>query len=399
MKKRLCVLLCLSVIFGLVLGACKPKSDVASIDEPVTITLWHGWTDTNELALLDAVIAAYTQAFPKVTVDTLAVPFDQLKNKYTTEASTGGGPDLLIGPKDWIGELTNAQLIAPLDDVAKTVLDDLNPAAVAANKYGGKVMALPESVEAVVLWYNKDKVATAPTNTDELLSIAATSGLALNTGFYHSVGFLFAFGGGIFDDSQKCIFDQGTGVADYLDFMALAKSSAGVLGDSDGGKLDAAFKDGQVGMIFNGPWATGDYTAALGADKLGVAAPITITKTGNKFAPFLGTKNLFLSANSTGTAQTAAIEFMRVMVSEAIQAKETVAAGHIPSNATVKVSDALVAAIVVQTQTASYFPNESEMGSVWTPAGDMITKVIEGKSTAADAVAEAATLINSANGK
>ncbi len=397
MKKVTNLLLCVVVLASLVLTGCQPEGEGAKITKAVTIDLWHGWTDANELALLDAVLAAYKEAYPKVTVTTLAVPFDQLKNKYTTEASTGGGPDLLIGPKDWIGELTNAQLIAPLDEVAKTVLDELNPAAVEANKFGGKVMALPESVEAVVLWYNKDLVPTPPKTTDEMLSMAATSGLALNTGFYHSVGFLFGFGGQIFDANQKCIFDQG-GVADYLEFMAKAKASVGVLGDADGGKLDAAFKDKQVGMIFNGPWATGDYTRALGADKLGIAAPISAPN-GGKFAPFLGTKNIFLSSNSTGDEQLAAIEFMRVMVSEEIQAKETVAAGHIPANGSVKVSDAIVAGIVTQTQTASYFPNEPEMGSVWGPAGDMITKVIEGKSTPAEAVAEATSLINAANQK
>ena len=91
------------------------------------------------------------------------MPFDQLKNKYTTEASTGGGPDLLIGPKDWIGELSQAGLIAPLDDLsAKIGMDQLNQSAVDANKFQGKVWAFPESTEAMALWYNKDKVKEAP---------------------------------------------------------------------------------------------------------------------------------------------------------------------------------------------------------------------------------------------
>ena len=39
------------------------------------------------------------------------------------------------------------------------------------------------------------------------------------------------------------------------------------------------------------------------------------------------------------------------------------------------------------------------MGAVWTPAGDMITKVIEGKSTPQTAVKEACATINAANKK
>ena len=73
--------------------------------------------------------------------------------------------------------------------------------------------------------------------------------------------------------------------------------------------------------------------------------------------------------------------------------------GHIPSNPAVAVDDPILAGFLKQTASASYFPNEPEMGAVWTPAGDMIVKVIEGKSTPADAVAEACSLIDAANGK
>lgn len=401
MYKRIGVLVALCLVVALPLAACQPKAagGIGAIKQPVTIALWHGWTDSNELALLNAAIAAYQKAYPKATVDVLAVPFDQLKNKFTTEASTGGGPDLLIGPKDWIGELTKAKLIAELDTVAKPILADLNPAAVEANKFGGKIMALPESVEAVVLWYNKDLVKNPPKNTEELISVAEAAGLAMNSGIYHSVGFLFGFGGQIFDASQECVYDQGTGVADYLAYMAQLKAAKGVIMDSDGGKLDAAFKDKKAGLIFNGPWATGDYSKALGADKLGVAAPLKITKTGKTFMPFLGTKNVFLSANSKGDKQNAAMALMKIIVSADIQANYAIKAGHIPSNKSVKASDPIVQGIIAQTLSASYFPNEPEMGAVWGPSGDMITKVVEGKSKAADAAKEAAGLINNANKK
>lgn len=376
-----------------------PAAPTAVPAKPVTIKLWHSWTDVNEVAIATAAIAAFEKANPGSKVEALVVPFDQLKSKYTTEASTGGGPDLLIGPKDWIGELTNAKLVTALDDVAKDILADLNPAAVDANKFAGKVMALPESTEAVVLWYNKDLVKTPPTTEAELLTVAEASGLALNTGFYHSTGLLFGFGGQLFDSTQKCLLGTGTGTADFLAFMLKAKGTKNVIADGDGGKLDAAFKDKKVGMIFNGPWATGDYSKALGADKVGIAAPIKITKTGKTFAPFLGTKNIFLSSNSKGDSQKAALALMKAFVSADVQSNQAIKAGHIPVNKNVKPADPLVAAVMVQTLSASYFPNEPEMGAVWTPAGDMITKVIEGKSQPAAAATEAADLINKANKK
>ncbi len=82
--------------------APEPTAAPAATGGEGEVVLWHGWTGA-EADKLTEVIAAFQTANPGVTVAPLAVPFDQLKNKFTTEASTGGGPDLLIGPKDWIG--------------------------------------------------------------------------------------------------------------------------------------------------------------------------------------------------------------------------------------------------------------------------------------------------------
>jgi arabinogalactan oligomer/maltooligosaccharide transport system substrate-binding protein len=357
------------------------------------VRLWHGWTGA-EADTLAEVIHAFQAANPGVTVVSLAVPFDQLRNKFITEASTGGGPDLMIGPKYWIGELAQAGLIASLDDLAPNIgLYQLSKSAVDANKLQGKVWAFPESTEAVVLWYNKDLVKEAPKSEAELLTQAAKVGLAYNSGFYHSAGILLAEGGKVFDDQQKCAFGQGNSVVNGLTFIKNAKGTPNVIMDSDGSKLDAAFKDGKVGFVFNGPWATDDYVEALGADKLGIVDPIAVGA--GKFAPFLGTESLFLSANSQSEAAQA---FLRFMARPETQAMLTVA-GHIPSNPNAEVHDPFIAAFLKQTASASYLPNEPEMGAVWTPAADMITKVIEGRLAPADAVKEACAAIDKANGK
>jgi len=65
----------------------------------------------------------------------------------------------------------------------------------------------------------------------------------------------------------------------------------------------------------------------------------------------------------------------------------------------VQIDDPLQAGFLKQTASASYFPNEPEMGAVWTPAADMITKVIEGKASPADAAKEACATIDTANNK
>ncbi len=364
----------------------------------VPIKLWSGWTGT-EADTLAAVAKQFEAATPGAQIQILTVPFDQLKNKYTTEASTGGGPDLLIGPKDWIGELAQAKLIASLDDSAQVAgLINVSKEAVTANSFQGKVYAFPESTEAMALFINTDKVKTLPTNSDDILKIAADQGLGLNTGFYQAAGFFFGEGAKLFDAQGKCILDQGTGAVDALKWIQTASKTPKVIADADGGKLDAAFKDGRVGMVFNGPWATGDYEKAITQAKLGVNAPIVMMPANSKFAPFLGTKNLFLSSNSKGDAKATSLAFMNFL-SQPAQQETFSKIGHIPSNPNVNISDPILKGFIAQTLSTTYFPNEPEMGAVWTPAADMITKVVEGKSTPEEAVKTACSQINAANKK
>lgn len=414
-SKKFLVVGALLVVWALALAACagaatQPTSAPAQATTApgqatsapaagaTTLTIWHGQTGAEADALAQAV-QKFQAANPNVKVSLLAVPFNQLKNKFTTEASTGGGPDLLVGPKDWIGELAQAGLVSALDGMSDKIgLSSLNAAAVNANKFQGKVWAFPESTEAMALWYNTDKIKTPPKDSDELLKLAQDNGLALNSGFYQDMGFIAAYGGKLFDDTQKCVLDQASGTAAALDWLKTAKAAKGVMTDSDGAKLDAAFKDGQVAMVFNGPWATGDYEKALGQGKVAVAPPITMKPNGSTFAPFLGTKNFFLSANSKGDAQTAAVNFLNFLSQPDTQAIFA-SVGHIPSNPKTQAADPVIGQFVTQTQSSTYFPNEPEMGAVWTPAGDMITKVLEGKASAADAAKAACATINQANKK
>ena len=67
--------------------------------EPVTISIWHGYIETEEQTFSQAV-QDFMAANPDVKIDVLAVPFDELVNKFQTEAAAGGGPTLVPGPQD-----------------------------------------------------------------------------------------------------------------------------------------------------------------------------------------------------------------------------------------------------------------------------------------------------------
>ena len=412
MKRIGFIFVSLIIVSSMLLSACASATAVhptattgaaaatnTSAPVAVTITVWHGFTGA-EADTLTTAITNFEAANPGITVNPLAVPFDQLQNKFTTEASTGGGPDVFFGPKDWIGTLANSNLISPLDDISTQIgLDKLVPGAVNANKFKGKIYALPDSSDLMALWYNKKLLPTPPTTSDELLADAAKAGLAINYGFYNAAGFIFAEGGQLFDSNQKCILDQGTGTADALKWLLQASTAPGVHIDTNGSNLSALFKAGTVAMIFDGEWSSGDYETALGASNLGIADPITMSPSGKPFAPFGGVKDVYLSANSKGDARNAAIKFLAFFAQPDTQALFAQKAGYIPTNASAQVTDPITLGFIKQSQSTTYFPNEPEMGAVWTPAGDMITKVLTAGADPTAVIASAVTTINTANNK
>ena len=170
--KKLFVVLSLLLVVMLLVTACGPKATPApeptaapaavaeptKAPEPVAeptkapeapaaatggaITLWHGWTGAEADALAE-VITAFQAANPGVTLETLAVPFDQLKNKYTTEASTGGGPDLLIGPRTGSASCHRPACIAAGRVGLKDRLGPTHQSAVDAKQVPGQGVGLP----------------------------------------------------------------------------------------------------------------------------------------------------------------------------------------------------------------------------------------------------------------
>lgn len=371
-----------------------------------TITLWHGWTGAEADTLNNQILPAWQAANPNVKVNVLAVPFDQLKNKYQTEAATGGGPDLLIGPADWVGELASADLIKPLDDmVTADTLSAYVPAAVDALKSNGKLYGLPESIETVALFYNKDMVPTPPTTTAELEKMSADIntadsgkyGLALLTDFYHPAGYLFGWGAQLFDETNHSALNSPETVS-FLNWIKDLTGKPGIYQQSDDASISSLFKEGKAGMVINGPWAVGDYQGALGADKVGVAVLPTISENSDAAAkPFLGVKHIMLNANDEGDQAALALKFAEFFTGAEVGKILADSAGHLPANTGVDVSaNPIASAFVAQAANSTPMPTIPEMGQVWTPAQDMISKVISGDATAEDAAAQAAKTINDA---
>lgn len=364
-----------------------------------TITVWHGFIETEE-QLGTWAATEFEAANPGIYVEGLAVPFDDLQNKYQVEAAAGGGPDIIQGPQDRMTAYAEAGLLAPLDDLAADILDRFVPATVEGSRVNGVLYGIPTSSKLVALFYNTSMISEPPTDSDEMLALAAEHGLAITADWYHNFGFVGAFGGQLFDEDYRCILDQG-GTDEALAFLATVCASEGVVCDPNDGDMDTLFRQGQVGMRIQGPWASGDFQADLGLENVAVAPIPAIAATGNSPTPFMGVDVLSINVNSSPEQQQLAMMFLDFVTSGEVQKAFVDQANWIPANAAVDTSgNPLIGGFLAQASAGAFpFPNVAEFGATWGPGGDAVTKVLEDVSSPEEAVAEMTALINEANQK
>jgi maltose-binding protein MalE len=415
MKKSLWSLLALLLIVGLVLAACggaatpapapeepaeQPAAEEPAAEEPaaepVTISIWHGYIETEEATFKKAV-EDFMAANPDITIETLAVPFDELQNKFQTEVAAGGGPTLITGPQDRMAGYAEAGLLATIDENVP-FLGNLVPASVEGGKVDGKLVGVPINNKVVAMFYNKSMVDTPPADFDELLSMASEKGLAITANWFHNYMWGPAFGAQFFDDNYKIVIDSAEGAKAY-GFLKQVCESDGVTCDANDGDMDTLFRQGEVAFRIQGPWASGDAINDLGADNVGVMAVPAISGEANP-RPWNQSEMISLNVGATDAEKAAAARFVEYLTSAEVQKEFLNAANWIPANASVDTSsNPVVGGFLDQVPYSDPFPVAPELGATWDPMGNAITQILEGVAPPEEALSEAADLINTANNK
>ena len=399
----------LLIIAGLVLTACggagggaQPAAETPAAEqpvkpaEPVTISIWHGYIETEEQTFSQAV-QDFMAANPDVKIDVLAVPFDELVNKFQTEAAAGGGPTLVPGPQDRMAGYAEANLLATLDSSAGFI-STLVPASVEGGKVGGKLVGIPINNKVVAMFYNKSMVDSPPQDFDQLLELAKEHGLAVTANWFHNYMWGPAFGAKFFDDNFKVVIDSPEGAKAY-GFLKQVCESEGVTCDANDGDMDTLFRQGEVAFRIQGPWASGDFIKDLGAENVAVMAVPTIPAAGAP-RPWNQSEMISMNVAASPEQQAAAMRFIEYLTSADVQKMFLEKANWIPANANVDTSsNPVVGGFLAQVPNSDPFPVAPELGATWDPMGNAITKILEGVSSPQEALSEAATLINTANNK
>ena len=381
----------LALLLGLAVQASRPG----------VLTIWADDTRT-------PVFRALGERFTKQTgvpVQVVEQPFGDIRDRVAIAGPAGEGPDLLIGAHDWLGQLVAGGLIEPLEFMTDRA-GEFNPAAVRAFTTGGRVYAVPYTVEAIALFHNKKLLPNPPRTWAELVqtSLRLTDRTRGQFGFvlqqndpYHSYPIFSGSGGFIFRQGADGTFNPNNLGLDSPGGIAGARLIERMLRDGvmpsgiDYSGMTTLFKEGRAAMVMTGPWAIADFKAA-GVD-YGIARIPAID--GNPARPFVGVQGVMLSAFSVN--KLLAATFLNDFVATDASMQAIFERDRRPPafNAVAERlrDDPDIQAIVASAATGVPMPSIPEMSAVWGAWTDALALIFNRQAPADQAIRDAAQRI------
>jgi arabinogalactan oligomer/maltooligosaccharide transport system substrate-binding protein len=370
--------------FGILLGALLAGIGQAA---SVHLTIWSYLTPP-EVNVVQEYANRWAQAHG-ATVSVELQPGSNF-NEFLTAAPTGKGPDIIFGlPHNNVGPFYAAGLVEPLPagfiDPSDYSKDALN-----ACSFNGTLYSVPLAEETYALFYNKKLVPTPPKTWDQLVAIAkaldqkygAYHGFMYDiTNFYYTYAIIHGMGGYVFKigphgyEANQIGLGNAGAIRAYTFIQDLVTKDHLMPSDVNYNIAMARFDAGQLGMTITGPWGISSVQQAH--IDFGIA-PLP-----SPSAPFSGYQVAFVSRFSHN--QQMAFSLLHYLVVHTPLA--LLKAGHrIPAEIgfqkTLQVTqNPLVEPFVKQFATAQAMPNIPAMNAVWTPEGNILSELIQGKVT------------------
>jgi maltose-binding protein MalE len=329
-----------------------------------------------------------------------------MREQIVTAAPVGEGPDVFIGAHDWLGEMVENGIAAPVDLGA--MASNFTEVSLNALRLDGNQYAMPYAQEAIALFYNADLVTEPPATVAELTAICDDLGDAIDNCWgvqgggvssdaFHNFPFVSVKGGYIFGFDADTGFDTTDVGIDSEGAIAGVTALAELI---DGGYIDAIdeddakqlFLDGKEAFFMSGPWWINTWEEA------GLNWGVTVLPTldGDPMGPFVGVRGFFVS--EFGENKAIAEEFLLSFIATdetmlALFEADPRGPAWIP---TIPATGDEFAPFAESASNGQFMPNIPEMGAVWGPLGDQLLAVRQGVATPADAMAAAAEQIRAA---
>ena len=125
------------------------------------------WVDAERSPALKD-IAAKFKADTGIEVKLVIKDFAAVRDDFITQVPTGKGPDLIVGPHDWLGKFVQNGVVAPVELGDKAA--DFPESAIKAMTYDGQTYGVPYSIENIALLRNTDLAPEPPATLDEVIA-------------------------------------------------------------------------------------------------------------------------------------------------------------------------------------------------------------------------------------
>ncbi|OQY08958.1 MAG: hypothetical protein B6I28_03870 [Fusobacteriia bacterium 4572_132] len=352
------------------------------------ITLWHAWAGEEKIIML-GLIAKYEQLTGE-KVKVKKIPFHALSARYIAYTKQGKGPDVIIGPSDWIGNFLINDLIEPIDKYIKEEeKEDFIKMVLNSCKYKDTLYGLPESYKLNALIYNKKIVPKPPVTTNEMIKIGRDI-LEKDNGiyplmykyksFYYHSCWIGGYGGKIIDENDNTTFNLEPTKKSIEFVKKIMTGENEILADeTDEEMIMSMFLAGKVGMMINGSWILGDL---MKSDiNFGIARIPLLNDTGKWASPLLGAEIVMMSSKTKN--KKGAINLIKYLTSEDSQF-ETVKIGHIPSRKSLYEYKEIknkkifkhIKKFMNQAKVATPMPTASELGiGIWSNGSGILHKI------------------------
>jgi arabinogalactan oligomer / maltooligosaccharide transport system substrate-binding protein len=271
------------------------------------------WADDTKIPALKPLADRFAAA-NGIKVALQQLKFGDIKDNFKVAGPAGYGPDIIIAPHDWLGDLGAAGLVEPLNLGAKA--KNFAPVAIKAMTYNGKLYGMPYAIENIGLIRNTTLVPKAPKTFAELEKIAlglkkagkVDVALALQASGpdpYHNFPLFSSLGGYVFKADATGTYDPKNVGIDSKGGLAAAKQFGAWV---NSGLVDPnvtydvmikSFADGKAPFAITGPWAVNDKEKGFKAKGTPyVVEPIPPVKAGTTPAVFVGVQGFMVSASS-----------------------------------------------------------------------------------------------------
>jgi len=240
---------------------------------------YPGWDSKEQEKEVTSIFAAWEKQNPGVKVEIISIPFHMMKQKLVVSLRSGDAPDMGYVDGRWLQEMQAAGFLTDLTDYSNSLdKKDFYELPWVTATVAGKVYAIPDRIDPWMFYYNTDMFKAAgikefPKTMDELVEVCKKITVPGKQYGYGMVGvndatfigrflnILYAFHGDFLTpDGKKAAINNEAGVAafqfygDLLNKYKVAQPSAIANSNADVRKL---LLTSQVGMMIDGPWATG----------------------------------------------------------------------------------------------------------------------------------------------